>query len=422
VLSRHHQIALFDAGSGRVLVVDGALPRRPDRWPSFAELAAAVGAPHAGVGGPPWRTPDGTVTNLLVGDGTSSLPGAQWVPVAEVGVPGLEEAWSRWCAGYREDGRAAWFVRGWTDEVVAWVDAALPGHGWERAGEPVPEKLWSLSAVLRIPVSRFDQPGELWFKATCDGFRREPALTDVVRQLAPDAAPDVVALDAERAWMLMEPLPGAAAGAPAERAVDVARRLARLQLDTLPARTELLAAGAPDRGLDATLAMLGTVLHESVDVLDDDQRARAAALEPWLVASVRALWDGSLPDTLAHGDLHLGNVAWVDDRAVFFDWTDLCLTHPFLDVRHLADSAAEESSVDAVRQQVWEAYAEPWRAAYPEVDLDALWELTRVVNAVFQAITFEQIYRAQPAGSRWELATVVGELIDMLSEMRSANR
>ncbi|WP_244929051.1 hypothetical protein [Nocardioides sp. W7] len=46
MLSRHHQIALFDVGSGRVLVVDGPLPRQiyraqpaDSRW----ELATVVG-------------------------------------------------------------------------------------------------------------------------------------------------------------------------------------------------------------------------------------------------------------------------------------------------------------------------------------------------------------------------------------------
>ncbi|MEI5675536.1 MULTISPECIES: phosphotransferase family protein [unclassified Nocardioides] len=411
MLARRHQVALVDPATSRVLVVDGALPRHPDRWPSFRDLAAAVGSPEAFVGGPPWRAEDGTITNVLVG-ASSSLPGASWVPLGSVGVPGLVESVEQWRSGYRDDGRAAWFVRGWVDPVVAWVSSHAPAP----LGPPEAVKLWSLSAVLRFPVL---SGGELFFKATCDGFRAEPALTAAVRALAPDATPVVLAVDPERAWMLMESLPGADDGAPASYAVEVARRLARLQLDSLPARDVLLAAGAPDRGLEATLAKLRTVLRESVDVLSAEQRARAAALEPWLAATLRALWDSPLPDTLAHGDLHLGNVARVDDRPVLFDWTDTCLTHPFLDVRHLADSAAENADdPDAARDEVWQAYAEPWRTSYPEVDLDALWARTRVANAVFQAITFEQIYRGQPLSSRWELATVVGEIVDQLAAVR----
>lgn len=408
MLTRHHRIALVDPDRGRVLLVDGALPRHPDRWPSPRDLATAAGAPAAQVAAPPWRDPDGTITNVLVG-ATSSLPGARWVPLAAAGVPGLVAAVSGWAAGAPTDGRAPWFARGWLEEVVAWVD----GLGVRRTGAPEPVKLWSLSAVLRIPAAG----GSLFFKATCDGFRAEPVLTSLVREVAPHLAPPVVAVDAERAWMLMEPIAGADDGAPASRAPEIASLLAELQLSTRPALPSLLAAGAPHRGLDATVRMLATVVHDSVDTLTDDQRAAYPRVEAWLADQVRSLWDGSLPDTLAHGDLHLGNVAWVD-RPVLFDWTDLCVTHPFLDARHLADSAAAESGPDAdhdsVRAAVWTAYAEPWRAAYPSVDLDALWARTEVVNAVFHAVTFEQIYRAQPPASRWELSTVVGELLDGL--------
>ena len=394
-------------------MTDGALPRHPDRWPSFPELAAAVGAPTAGVAGPPWRAPDGTVTNVLVGS-DSTLAGAAWVPLASVEVPGLADSWSAWADGFAGDGRAAWFVRGWVESVVSWIDSL----GLDRVGPPEPVKLWSLSAVLRIPVAT----GELFFKATCDGFRTEPALTSVVRRLAPDVAPALVAVDEERGWMLMAPIPGASDGVPAAQAADVARRLARLQLDTLPARPALLAAGVPDRGLEATLAMLGTVVHASVDVLTDEQRARAVAIEPWLVTAVRDFWSAGLPDVLAHGDLHLGNVAWVDDGPLLFDWTDACLTHPFLDAKHLADSAASDGADDGLREVVWAAYAEAWRAACPDVDLDAVWARVRVAEGVFQAVTYEQIYRAQPEGSRWELATVVGEILDKLADVRDGRR
>lgn len=410
MLTRHHRVALVDPATSRVLVVDGELPRHPDRWPSPTDLAGAVGCPDAWVAAPPWRDEDGTITNVLVGS-TSELASATWIPVDAAGVPGLAAALESWRSS-AADGRPAWFAQGWVEEVLAWVD----GLGVARTGPPRPVKIWSLSAVLDIPVV----DGALFFKATCDGFHGEPALTSALRDLAPEVTPPLVAVDADRAWMLMTPIPGAADGAPPSRAVEIARALADLQLATLPSVSLVRAAGAPHRGVDETLRMLAAVVHDSVDALSDEQRASYPRIEAWLADQVRGLWAAGLPDTLAHGDLHLGNVAW-DGGPIFFDWTDLCLSHPFLDVRHLADSAAEElpdsspdSSPDDVRAAVWEAYAEPWRAAFPSVDLDDLWARTEVVNTIFQAITFEQIYRAQPPASRWELSTVVGELLDKL--------
>ena len=52
-----------------------------------------------------------------------------------------------------------------------------------------------------------------------------------------------------------------------------------------------------------------------------------------------------MPYTLGHGDLHLGNVALVDDHVLLFDWTDAAVTFPALDIALLARS----SGVDDIR-------------------------------------------------------------------------
>ncbi|MBC9735245.1 phosphotransferase [Nocardioides marmotae] len=446
MLARHHQVALLDPSLTRVLVVadEGERPhlvRIEPRWPDHRELVAAVGDPSAFVAAAPWREDGGTVTNVLVGDGTTTLTGAAWWPLADLDgldgldlVPGQADGLRRVVRERRDgapaDGRAPWWLPGWREQVVAWLDEVLPRSGHARAGELEAVKVWSLSAVLRVPVTG----GELWFKATCEGFRTEPALTLAVAGLAPRLAPRVLAVDPDRAWMLMEPLSWGGAEddvtAP-EHAPAVARALAHLQLDTLAHRGTLLRAGVTDRGLEATVAGLATVCRDSVEqhLMTDEQRATARDLEPWLVEQCRTLWAAGLPDALNHGDLHLGNVAW-DGRPVLYDWTDACLTHPFLDAQHLADSAAREAgqgtgqgtggAAEEARAAVREAYTEVWRAAYPSVDVDALWPLVRVVEAAFQAVTFEQLYRAQPEAERWELAGVLVEILDKLAAARAA--
>ncbi len=428
MLSRRHQIALVHQDGDRLLVVpteDGPrLPTCAESWPEHGDLVTAVGDPSARLVAPPWREDDGLVTNVLVGRGATSLPGASWWPLVDLDGIGLTgrtvDGVRRAVAEQRrngapEDGRAAWFRPGWWDSVVDWVDSVADGLGVERVGAPVAVRIWSLSAVLRFPVSRDGDRLDLWFKATCDGFHAEPALTAAVCRLQPDLVPRVLAVDADRAWMLMEPIPHADDDTDSAAAPDVARALARLQLETLAERDDLVAAGAPDRGLEATLEWLHVLVTESVELplMSPELRAALPELEPWLAGQVRELWSLGLPDALSHGDLHLGNVAWVEGAPVFFDWTDLCVTHPYLDARHLAGHAAE-SGGEEVHRAVEEAYLEPWRAAYPDVDHDRAWELARPVGALFQAISYEQIYRAQPEVSRWELATVVVEVLESL--------
>jgi hypothetical protein len=439
VQARHHRIALLDEQRGAVLVVpdDGggwALPALAERWPGHRDLVAAAGGGTAYLELPPYREDDGTVTNVLFGDGTSTLADGIWVPLGELGRAGVsDDALDRVTALLAErealrlgalppdDGRPAWYLPGWRDEVEAWVDAAAAEHGFARAGAPEAVVLWMISAVLRFPVVRDGVEGELWFKATCEGFRAEPALTHAVAGIAPDLVPSLVAVDTDRAWLLMEPLPADQDERP-ERAPAVARALARLQLAARGSTGDLLAAGAPDRGLVGTLAGLHTCVHDSVEreLMGDELRREAVESEEWIGDRLRELWAGGLPDTLNHGDLHLGNVAWDGDRPVLYDWTDTCVTHPFFDARHLADSAAEhlpegdDEAQEAARAAVWEAYAGPWREAYPELDLDAVWAQVRLAEAVFTMTSYEQIARAQPPETRWELSGVVARTLGTL--------
>ncbi|MDN4173987.1 hypothetical protein QWY28_13580 [Nocardioides sp. SOB77] len=203
MLARHHQVALLDPTLTRVLTVPTeAGPRLvalEHRWPDHRDLVAAVGDPGAFVAGPPWREDDGTITNVLVGDGGTDRSDATWWPLDDLTPLGLrpgQEAGLRRAVAERldgapDDGRSAWWLPGWREQVTAWLDEVLPLHGHARSGDPEPVKVWSLSAVLRLPV----EAGELWFKATCPGFHDEPALTQAVAGLAPDLLPRVLAVE-----------------------------------------------------------------------------------------------------------------------------------------------------------------------------------------------------------------------------------
>ena len=56
------------------------------------------------------------------------------------------------------------------------------------------------------------------------------------------------------------------------------------------------------------------------------------ALAPHLKNLCSQLAKYRIPQTLVHGDLHLGNVALYEDNYILFDWTDSCIAHPFFDM------------------------------------------------------------------------------------------
>lgn len=295
--------------------------------------------------------------------------------------------------------RPEWYRTGWIDEVEAWIDAALSTAGRSRTGPLRTHRVWSISAVFTVATD----VGTLWFKASCDHFRAEAGIVEVLARHLPGLAPEVVAVERDRSWLLAEPLAGVSDdGAPVDAAEVLSPLWASAQLGSAGWLDELRAAGAPDRGLEPTLAAWKEALTTNTELggLTADERLRLDEVAPEVEERLRELWACGFPDSLGHGDLHSGNVAFDGRHVRIFDWSDGCVTHPFLDGTHLAHwiAGADGASDDAVLQRVRTVLA-PWRDAFPRADFDRAVELAPLADLVFQTVTFDQIARATEPGT-----------------------
>jgi hypothetical protein len=343
------------------------------------------------------RPPDGLHVLALRGD-PGLVTGGAWLPVADLPEPFGSRV--RTAVEQHVDGapsrRPDWYRPGWHDRVETWIDDRLAAVGRRRTGSLRTHRVWAISAVYQVPT----EEGSLWLKACCDHFRAEAAILHRVSRRLPDLVPVVVAAADAEGWLLMEPLAGAGDD---DRAAGAAEALAPVwaaaQLASLGWLDELHAAGCPDRGLEPTIVAWRAVLdgHPELALLAEDERAAVLASTDEVEARVRELWSTGLPDTLSHGDLHLGNVAY-DGRVLrLFDWTDACVTHPFLDASHLAYFIASGSD-DGAAERLARAFAEPWRAAFPDADVDRALALAPLADLVFQAVTFAGIATAAEDG------------------------
>ena len=406
--TRTHHVALVNEGA--VLVrPDGTLPRfeqdlEPDDGPDPTAYASTLVGPAVHLA-PVARIPDAEGRTSRDSD-RLHVVALRGEPVEEGEWLAVEELPDPWAATVRSalqqhDGRAPalrpkWYRPGWHGEVESWVDAALAGTDRRRTAPVVVHRVWSISAVLRVPTDR----GDLWFKACCDHFRAEAAILHRLSRRLPDLVPVLVAVDDDRGWLLMEPLVGAsdddrAPGAPAALApVWTAAQLA--SLDWLD---ELAGAGCPDRTLDPTLAAWRHVLATSpeMELLTAEEREALLGAADEVEGRVRELWACGIPDTLSHGDLHLGNVAYDGTVLRLFDWTDACVSHPFLDGIHLASFVGFESGLEP--SGIMRDFAAPWRTACPEADVDRALELAGLADLVFQSVTFAGIAEATEDGA-----------------------
>ena len=403
-MTEPHHVALVH--DGRVLVDEtGALPSFvPSRHlGSLTQALSLVGASVAIA--PVAQLPDGRRQHGV---------GSRGAPPAGTFAPPSSLADSSLAAALLDSlrtapGRPAWFLPGWFDLVEGWIDSVLAGSGVRRTHPIEAVKMWSISAVARVPTDG----GDLWFKAPCEHFMAEARVHSTVERLFPELVPTLVAVDESEGWLLMEPMTGEQEATRAPGAgLEVATRWAAAQIAAVAHVDELVAGGCRRRGVSETVAGFRNLLSTSSELalLTAEEIAAIQGCAGPLEALVRELWACGIPDTLAHGDLHLGNVAWDGADLRIFDWTDGCVSHPFLDASHLAHFTRAVPG-DAGLEST---YAEQWRSAYPDAEIDRALQLAPLVDLVFQAITFDDIVNTTEPMSRWELGGVVADILRTL--------
>ena len=147
-----------------------------------------------------------------------------------------------------------------------------------------------------------------------------------------------------------------------------------------------------------------------------DETIELRRLEPALEQLCRRLDALGPPATLVHGDLHMLNVARLNGELVYFDWTDACISHPFLDLISLQWEPDETS-----RAVLLNAYLEGWDgAAEPELLQEAV-ELAAVVRPLHHAVSYRTIVAGLEESAQGEHAT--DEFLrELLAQMRERAR
>jgi Ser/Thr protein kinase RdoA (MazF antagonist) len=107
-----------------------------------------------------------------------------------------------------------------------------------------------------------------------------------------------------------------------------------MQVDSTGQIEALLRAGCIYRPIPWLQARLEGLLTDEISLspLHPEERAALVRALPRLNTLLDELNALPIPPALIHGDLHVGNVALVNDQIQFFDWTDAAVSHPFFDI------------------------------------------------------------------------------------------
>lgn len=355
-------------------------------------------------------------------------PGRRWVGQSDLNhltlaVPTQRDLLRGWLAEAEEGVipplRAPWARPGWFRTAADWIRARLTALGLAANGSIEQVQVWTISCVLRVPTTA----GDLYFKASSPTlFAREPLFTHYLAQRYPAHVPEVLAIDAERSWMLMKDFGGTRLRhvrefAPWEEAL---RLLARMQAESAERVDDLLAAGFPDRRLDILAEQIDEVLAYAAampatwrDALSPAELDALFALAPRLRQMCKELAGYRVPHTLEHGDCHAANITMAGERLVVFDWSDACVAHPFFILFPFftfytwPDVPDAHSRLEAVYLQAWTTY-EPW---------DRLLEVLRMsqtLAALHQAVSYYQILTHVEPDARWEWEDALPYFLRML--------
>jgi hypothetical protein len=299
-------------------------------------------------------------------------------------------------------GVSTWGSEEWRAAALAWADARLAEAGLERTGEPEQPSLRPWATVLRIPASG----GPVWLKAAGPGTGFEAGLYALLAQAAPTHVLTPLAVDTDRAWMLL-PDGGRSLGEreEGEAVIDaLAAAVAQyggVQRELAPHASELLALGVAD--------MRPPALPQRFEEALDATGARGSdleALRPQVEAWCEQLDASPLPASLDHNDLHPWNVLGGDDGAYrYYDWGDAVVAHPFaamlvpLGWAQWTFGATDLGDTRFVRLR--DAYLAGFADAAPHDELVATLELACRVAKIARALIWDRAVRSAVEQGEW---------------------
>jgi hypothetical protein len=294
--------------------------------------------------------------------------------------------------------RPAWARPGWLPNVRAWIESEVARLGHAFVGlEQV--KHWSISSVLRVST---DGP-DYYFKvpARLPLFVEEASVTARLAERFPGFVPAPSAVEPEQGWLLLPAFEELFRWeAPLAMRCEALRRFAGLQRRTAELTSELLTDGCLDRRLDVLEAQINPLLDdpEAVRLLAGEELSELRSLAPTLQELCRRLARLGVSATLVHGDLHMLNVARGHGELMYFDWTDACVAHPFIDLLTLQWERDESN-----RAALLDAYLGPWRELEPPERLLEAVHLAAVLIPLHHAVSYQHIVRGLEPTAKPEL-------------------
>ena len=306
--------------------------------------------------------------------------------------------------------RAPWEAIGWHDSACDWIRDQLEAHGIDARAPIYQQRAWGLSCTMRIGAAA----GDVYFKAAPHFMAHEGRIMQAIAMRCPQLLPPPLAIDAERGWLLMPDYGDEMLHECPDivRWEDALRLFAQTQVEQAAHTEYWLSLGCPDRGLGRMVELIDPLIVSCARMLTDGDRGLSESevkdlrsLSMPLKLMCARLAQFGVPHSLVHGDLG-GNILIRGDGYSFFDWTDVCISHPFFDMATVAGTYFDESALGGnpiADARLRDAYLQPWTKFEPMERLVEAFEASKPLGALHQVMSYMWIITNIAAGASPEL-------------------
>lgn len=317
-----------------------------------------------------------------------------------------------------------WTDPGFLEQAERWI--RVNTQGVETITQPHVQP-WS--TVLKVSTPQRN----LWFKAVTEADRYSVPLTQLLAEVRPDLAPELVAADPGRRWMLMTH--GGVTLRELDSTIDQVRRwevflpeYAELQMEMTPHYAKMASLGVPPMPLAElsrrTADLLDSprlLLLDEPDGLSISSRDQLRALLPDIELMCLRLAGYGIRETVQHDDLNSGNVYLRDGRYRAYDWGDACLSHPFHTLTVTLRSTAYHLDLEpggTELQRMRDAYLEPFTSYCPMDELVAAARIAYRTGTLARALSWARYYEVMGPQGRREAAESVAYGLQRFLEAR----
>ncbi|BAY80756.1 hypothetical protein NIES267_02210 [Calothrix parasitica NIES-267] len=308
--------------------------------------------------------------------------------------------------------RPPWARVGWLDAASQWIEAQLQDLVYQQLSPVECIKTWGISCILRVRTNH----GNLYLKeaSTLPLFCNEPVVTKELKKIFPEHIPTVLSINSERHWMLLADFGEPIGKVPVKIKKDVYRLLAQIQMKSVEHIDNLLNVGCLDRRLEKLATQIDYLFNDEIVLsqLKEAEIERLIKIAPYLKNLCSQLAEYKIPQTLVHGDLHLGNVALDNDNYLLFDWTDSCIAHPFFDMFQFYFRRYYNplSPIKAVRDE----YLNQWTVYESKSRVLEAWKSAKPLCALHHAVTYQYISNCLEPREKQLFSKALGDFLQEL--------